>query len=669
MYRCPKCHSELPADARFCKNCGFNQTNARIASMPPSVQGVQRQVPTQSQQKAQQTPTRTIQPQHKYIPQQPVTQWQGSPKPDTNMPVSQQQYSNAASNAPQQAPGYPPVSQNAPLTAPLAQQAEVQQRNNTMQQPMRQYVPVTPPLATPQQGNMAGNGLNQISPSVRPAGPFPQGSSNWVQQTPVMPQQPSWAQPNQGMPEQIIRTSTPPTKRHAPANAAFQPLQWGLGALPDTPVSVESLNATSRAAQHWRQSWLDRQHDEAGPAVGVSRGQASVPEPLLAMQNSFARMRAIILPKNVAVSKMSGLSFWLPVILLVCLIGGLSTYVFSTFSGGLLSATQVSANTNVEPTLTLKAAKTTIVAAGQTIHVHGEHFGSNDAILFFLGDTQLKSVGGISTSIRTNDKGIVEALLSIPATQLAGDYVVQAQDNHTGQHAFLNIETTAPATTDILKLSVPSLTFASIVGQNNPQGQNVNITNTSNGAIQWSAAAISDNQAGWLILANGKTSGQLEAGQTDTIRASVFTQGLTSTSANHPYMGEIVFTLMDQRQITLPVQLTISETSVELIINPNPLVALQSPTIPGGCQDTTLTLINLSNTPVTWNIQPDGFNQQHITLDGKPSEQGQLFASGSSNDTKVIKIGCNGVQPGQQYAVNVFYNGRQQRVPISVIRG
>lgn len=647
MYRCPKCHIELPVDARYCKNCGFNQTNARIASMPPSVQGVQRQAPAQSQQKTQQAPTRTIQPQHKYVPQQPITQWQGSLQPNTNMPIAQQQYTNTTPNAPQ----HTPLSQNAPLATPRPQQADSQQRNTSFQQPMRPYVPVTPPLTMPLQGNSEKNGVRQYAPITEP----------------FTPQGQLWSRSNQGMPEQVVRTSTPPMKQYAPANAAFQPLQWGLGALPDTPVNVESLEATSKAAQHWRQSWLDRQRAEAGPAVGVSRGQASVPEPLLAMQNSIARMRAIILPKNIAVGKMSGLSFWLPIILLVCLIGGLGTYVLSTYSDGLLSTTHVSANTNVEPTLTLKATKTTIVVAGQTIHVHGEHFGANDTIVFFLGDAQLQSVGGTSTS--SNDRGVVDTSLAIPATQLAGDYVVQAQDKHTGQHAFLNIQTTAPTTTNILKLSVPSLTFASVVGQNNSQGQNVSITNTSNGVIQWSATAISDNQAGWLLLADGKTSGQLEAGQTDTIRASVLTQGLTSNPANHPYLGEIVFTLTGQGQITLPVQLTMSETSVELIINPNPIVALQSQIIPGGCQDTTLTLINLSNTPITWDIQTDGFSQQHITLDGKPNEQGQLFPSGLLNDTKVIKIGCKGVQLDQQYAVNVFYNRNQQHIPISVIRG
>ena len=674
MYRCPKCHVELPADARFCKNCGFNQTNARIASMPPAVQGVQRQAPPQTPQGqgAQQPPTRTIQPQHKYVPQPPVTPRQGGPQQaNTNRQAPQQNFSGGMSLTPQEASKRTSMPQNVqqPMlpTTPRPQQSEVRQRSNGSQQVM--YVPTTPPLTTPQQGNVASKGSQQQMASSRPTGySTPQGPSNWVQQAPVTPQGPSWGRSNSVMPEQVVRVSTPPTQQYIPSNRGFEPLQWGLSTLPETPVSAESLEATSKAAQHWRQSWVERQRAEAGPAVDVSRGQASVPEPLLAMQNSFARMRAIILPKNGDDGRNSRLRYWLPVMLLVCLIGGLSTYVLSTYSGGLLGTALVATSTNVEPTLSMKTTKVTTVAAGQTVHVRGEHFGPNDTILFFLGDTQLQGTNGKPVSVQSNDRGIFDTSLTIPSTKLAGEYAIQAQDNHTGQHAFLDIQTTASTTANVVKLSMPSLTFASIVGHNDPHGQNVDITNTSNTAIQWSAIAISDNQAGWLLLANGKTGGQLEAGGTDRIRVNVFTQGLTSNPAK-PYTGEVVFTIAGQGQVTLPVQLTISEAGVELVVNPNPLIALESPTIPGACQDTTLTLINLSNATVSWNVQTDNFSQQYITLDGKPNEQGQLFPAGSLTDTYVIKVGCNGVQPNKQYAVIVYYNGSQQLVPISVFKG
>ncbi len=566
MYRCPKCHVELPADARFCKSCGFNQTNARIASMSPPVQGVQRQVPPQQ---SQQPPTHTIQPQYKHVPQQPATQSQ----PHTNIPGPQQNFPGAAPFVPQ-VPVRTSTPPNAPQSTlpatPHPQESIVQQRNNGSLQPMQ--VPMIPPLPTPQQGNTASQSFQQNVPLSRPAVPVtPQGPSNWVQPLPVTPQGQVRERPNQGAgytPEQITRTSTPPNQQYAPAKSAFEPLQWGLGALPDTPVSVESLEATSKAAQHWRQSWLDRQHDEAGPATGVSRGQALVPEPLLVMQHSFARMRAIILPKNRDDGKNSRLKSWLPAALLVCLIGVLGIYVFSTYSSGLGDTAAASLNTNADPTLSMKTTKTTMsaaktisVAAGQAIQVHGEHFGADDTIIFFLGETQLKGTNGKPTSAQSNDQGTFDASLPIPSAQLAGEYVVQAQDNHTGQHAFLDIQTTTSAITNVLKFSTHSLAFASIVGRN-PHEQIVSITNTSNTAIQWSAIAISDNQTGWLLLTNGKTSGQLEAGQTDKIHISVITQGLISSLPRQPYTGKIVFTVVDQGQVILPVKLALSSIDV-----------------------------------------------------------------------------------------------------------
>ncbi|HKF37590.1 MAG TPA: hypothetical protein VKB35_11885, partial [Ktedonobacteraceae bacterium] len=63
-------------------------------------------------------------------------------------------------------------------------------------------------------------------------------------------------------------------------------------------LSPESFTATTKAAEHWRNSWRDRQYAEAGPAENVSRGHAAVPMPLIAMQHSFARMRAIARTKR-----------------------------------------------------------------------------------------------------------------------------------------------------------------------------------------------------------------------------------------------------------------------------------------------------------------------------------------------------------------------------------
>ncbi len=635
MYRCPRCHAELSADARFCKNCGFNATNARLAAVPPPVQGVPQAPPMLPQQGVQQIPTRTIQPQHKYVPQQ-------------TPPQQAQTVFQGRPNVPQQAmPGSLP---NTPHPQPM----------NAPQQP-RQAAPV------PQQ-NIVPQANRNPQPHVQNGYVPPAPPSNRVQQAPVMLQGNLVRSPNQWSSEQVVRTSTPPLKQYTPpVRTNFEPLQWSLGTPAEVSGNAESLAATSKAAQHWRQSWLDRQRAEAGPAVDVSRGQAAVPEPLMVMQNSLARMRAIILPKRSVQGKNGRLMYWLSVILLVCLIGGLGAYLLSTYSGGLLGTPPVSANTSAEPTLTWKGAKTS-VAAGQAINVHGDHFGANNTIYFYLDDTAINGANGKQVSIQSSDKGTFDISLTIPSTQLTGEYALQARDAGTGRHAFLPIRTVGGDTTNVLKPSVPALTFNAIVRQNNPNGQTVTISNTSNAAIQWSASAISDNQGGWLLLTNGKTSGQLEAGATDKIRVDVATQGLTTTPTVHSYTGEIVFTIANQGQVTLPVKLNLSNTTAGVIISPNPLIAVQSS--PGSCQpDTSITLINLSNGPIDWNVQTNGLSRGAILLDGKQEEGGQLDPSGYPNDTKVIRVGCIGMQLNKQYDVNVFYNGSQQVIPVSLANG
>ncbi len=131
MYRCPKCHAELPADARFCKTCGFNQTNARIASMPPPGQGVQRQVPPQIQPGVQQSQARTIQPHYKHVPQQPANRQEPFQQSGTNMQVPQQNFPGVTPFAPQQPPmrtSSIPQDAHAILPSPpRPQQSEVQQ--------------------------------------------------------------------------------------------------------------------------------------------------------------------------------------------------------------------------------------------------------------------------------------------------------------------------------------------------------------------------------------------------------------------------------------------------------------------------------------------------------------------------------------------------------------
>jgi hypothetical protein len=312
MYRCPRCNSELPEYARFCNKCGFNQTNARMMaiaqaqSAPPPPSGVQ--------------PVRT-----------------NTPPKDAGTPVPS-------------APSHPktPAPPPAPDAAP-AKGLSLTKRYIADQETRHQPTPQTQAKATP-------------LPSTPGA--------------PVLPTKPQ-EERKQRQPEQVIRTSTPPPVADLPtahfpiaagsppqsqAAQAKKPQQEELstahfplasGAQPDARRSQlwdendmllddDSMSSLNEEAERWRNSWRARQRAEAGPAIDVSRGQASVPEPLMAMQHSLARIRAVILTRNEEEDKQeTGIGFWIIVGILICLILALTAYIISTYLPGAQPSSQM----------------------------------------------------------------------------------------------------------------------------------------------------------------------------------------------------------------------------------------------------------------------------------------------------------------------------------------
>lgn len=612
MFRCPRCHQELPANARFCNNCGFNQTNARLDSIRAA------------QDALNESPLPSVPPVSPSIPQQP--------------PVS---------------------GEHVPGLIRAVKVGSKQHAAQTLENRHAHTVPSSP--------------AQQSLPPVPAAKPIP--SRPRVPETPPPVLQPSNAHS--------------PTGRYVSAteiaSSRGQPLAWQFG-LPDTLTTVKepsnspdsadnrSLFATNRAAEQWHKSWRDRQRAEAGPAVNVSRGQASVPEPLLAMQHSILRMRAIVLPKNQG--RENNFGFWMIIVMMVCLFVGLISYIVWSYLPGAQFASQaVSTSSGSEPTLSFVSqdAKRSNFSAGQAMHVQGQSFGAHDQIIFLLETTTLNSSDGKPVTVTTDSHGSFTATLTIPTTQLAGEYVLQAQDNHTGQHAFLDIAVTAATTsTTSLSLSsqgnpISSLTFASIVGKKDPPAKDIDITNTSNAALSWTAAAVTNENTGWLVIENNQTGGQLNAQQSSSISIGVLTQGLKVTDKAHSYKGEVIFTIPHQGQVILPVELQIADAGVEVVITPNPIISAPSATAPGSCPNSSLTLINLNATLIDWTVKPaDAFNAQHIHVDGRTSESSTLQPSGYAGDSKVIQLTCIGVQLGSTYTLTVYYNGQTETVPVNI---
>lgn len=709
MYRCPRCNNELPANARFCTKCGFNQTNARmtaVASQPvqpgpqpptapsspaippeqagkhspapsygkpglvrpvgPAPKGTSNpSIPVRPSAKIQTPAAQAAQTPMAFIPQSPAPSQKPSPaKGRFDVPIQK-----VGPAQPQSMPkGLKPQPQQPPATPITAQ---------TMQ-PMA-FQPAAPSPSSPQQGrneqpSTTTNGRNE---QARQGGLSPQTPSQ-----PARPQQPQRAQQSQQgqQSQQSQQGQSPqlPTTPFQRPNTGGQPPMSAMGHgpavqnmpyMPQTPShashNIESLAATSKAAEHWRNSWLDRQRAEAGPAVGITRGQAVVAEPLLVMQQSLARMRAIVFNQNKAGQKQGmGFSFWFAIVMICCLVIGLGTYIISTYiPNGQLQTNIALTGDGPIPLLTIQGKQST-VAAGQLLHLHGDHFGAHHPITFYLDNTQLQAKGGTTQS---SASGAFDVVLTIAPTTLAGSYVLEAVDNQAGKHAFVNLQvlpaTIPPNTTSLELLSrlgkpLTSLTFGGQANRGDPHGQNVTLHNTSNTPLAWTATTITDNGVNWLTLDNADTSGQLDSYGSFIIGVHVLTTGLKSG----PYTGHIVFTVNNDQQVIFPVTLQLTDISNELVISPSPIIAIIQ--AGGTClPDTTLTLINLSGSSVNWDVKGDGaFNQQHIHFDGQVEESNTLLAG----DTKVLNVGCVGVQLGMTYHITVYYNGQAEHIPITV---
>jgi hypothetical protein len=432
------------------------------------------------------------------------------------------------------------------------------------------------------------------------------------------------------------------------------------------PPGAESIAATSKAAEHWRSSWLNRQQAEASPARGVSRGQASVAEPLLAMQQTLLQVQAALLPASRSRPRPQGMDFgfWGTMILMLILLGGLGGYSISTYLPGTQFASQLIPSIDgPQPTLTLVGINSATVTAGQTLHLHGEQFGVNDAITFVLETTTLGS------SVQSTLQGTFDASITIPSNWLAGAYALEAEDNHTGKHAFLDIQvlpgtistaSTALSLEDARGNALTSLVFTSVVSQGDPQKQPIYLKNTSDMPLSWSVTAIADKNLGWLLVDDGTTSGTLKAREATSVTISVITAGLKIGS----YAGHAILTVTSQGQVILPITLTVVDTTVEVVVTPNPVIAIIQPG--GTCQPLPFTLINLSNTAaIRWDVKGDDpYNQQHISLNGGFEAQGSLSPSSQEENTVVLKITCSGVQPGAVYKITVYYNDIQVHVPI-----
>jgi hypothetical protein len=415
--------------------------------------------------------------------------------------------------------------------------------------------------------------------------------------------------------------------------------------------SFESYVATSAAAEHWRTSWRNRQRSEAGPAATASRGQSLVAEPLMAMQNTLVQMRAILLPKR----PHANLRFWPSLLLMVCIIGGLSAFIASTFQTVPDSASQgIQQSVTQPPNLSISGTPTATIAQGQSLHLHGDNFAAGAPISFLLdGTVVIKDADGRELSVLASDRGSFDITILVTSIWEAGPHMLQAHDSKLNQNAYLNINIglTSPAVTTSkeLALSAKQLTFQAVMGQGNPKEQFVTLTNNSGAPLLWTARAIDDNNLSWLNIDESTNSGHLIINGITSVGINVIVDALTAST--RPYTGEIIFTINASEQLTLPVVLQLSNGTPEISLNPNPVIGILSPT-GGSCQaNMTLQVVNLSNQQVSWSISLNSVSSTHIAFlqRGQPKVHGMLAPTGQQGDSTVLTLQCVHVKNGDVY--------------------
>ncbi len=429
MYHCPRCNAKVPAEALYCTRCGFNATNARLNVLSNaadtsnrsqrSVNLAQPQPGTsasQVQPRVPQVMPPTMPPAVRSI--QPETRRVVHPH-NANTPFTMSTPLAPSSSLPhnvgQIIPATPPVL--APSTPHIPNTPIVLTKGQT--NPAIPTRPVPSPLQQPTQTHITPTHLMAIqqspsAPSTPPALPTPA--------TPMSPQ-PSSVQPGQQF------TSTRGswnTAQVSPAQSVMpqQVQQRPQPVTSNSTRSAESYVATRNAAERWRTSWRNKQRSEAGPATEVSRGQSSVPEPLMAMQHSLARIRAIVKPQQ---RKKRISVFWLSIVLLVCLMVGLITFILSTYSGNTATSNTVDSPPTIPPpSLTMQGPPGVTIHTGQMLRVHGDHFAIGDPILFLLdGANSISGTDGKEIALQVSNQGTFDVDLPVAPSWSKGPMLLK----------------------------------------------------------------------------------------------------------------------------------------------------------------------------------------------------------------------------------------------------
>lgn len=350
----------------------------------------------------------------------------------------------------------------------------------------------------------------------------------------------------------------------------------------------------------------------------------------------------------------------------------LNTLVFSPGHGTLDGAQEVSISLTVQPGcgLTLSSGSisfTAVVGQGnpstQVLNIGATSSCNNEVAWHSLSSAswltitpasdQLKSAASMATTIGVNTAGLN------PGTYVANLSIV-TQQNTQWVPVTLVLQAPPPPNAPVMGVSTLNLNFSTTQGQPDPPGQQVTITNTGGGTLQWHTQV---NMLATTWLHAGPTGGAIAPRQTGQLTVFVSTSGLTPGT----YVGQVVLFGLDQNNASAsgsPQTITINL----LVLPPCSLAqpsasqlsfdALQNGTDPVG-QSVLITASGNCGWPVSWktsvtsaapwlNMSPitGTFNAsgQSATVNVNPSVVG-LAPGTYSTQVMVTALDSSGVQP------------------------
>jgi BACON domain-containing protein len=152
--------------------------------------------------------------------------------------------------------------------------------------------------------------------------------------------------------------------------------------------------------------------------------------------------------------------------------------------------------------------------------------GSVQYISHTSSGTRLGTTGGVSFQFQWIAPDVSAGTVVFNAAGNAAN----GNLNNTGDYIYTTSATSQPEVAPAILLSLTSLNFAGAVGGANPNSQNVLISNSGGGTLNWTASAQTDSGGGWLAVT--PTSGT----NTALLGVSVNTAGLAAGS----YTGSVI---------------------------------------------------------------------------------------------------------------------------------